>query len=253
MKAQNRLAYAAVALAVLGAACGDDDATGPGPLPASASYQGTYGDPMNVGTLSITFVSPVAHVMGGRGGAVRSPAAPITAAATLELSGAGSISLTGSVDNGVLTLSGGGYTLSGALNGGKAGGSSTGPNGDGVFQALSSPAGAEASIICGHYEGTLPDDEPDTGNFYMVASGGVLAIVYHSDGGDNGGFVGTIDAENTINARATASDPDIGNVTLTVSGDINEDRTAALGVYSLTGGGATWGGEWAGSTAACGA
>jgi hypothetical protein len=160
--------------------------------------------------------------------------AMITTTGTASVTGAGTVSLSGTFDDqtGDLNLSGGGYTFSGVIANGELVGTYTGPNGPGTFVALQS-TGANVSVFCGTFTG-------DTTGMWNVA--------VSSDGSAVGTF--TDDANTSTTVTGTSSN---GTLTLDGGADVTANGTVSggsvTGTWTDAGSGDT--GNWTGSTGSC--
>ena len=234
-------------LAAVGlAACGDNGGTVTG-LPASTSYSGVFADPVNVGTITLTFASPVASLVGSglTADVVGTTAVNVTGSLVILPAGT-TIPLTGTIDNGAFSVSGGGYTLTGTLSNGQLSGTLTGPDGDGAFQAL---AGTNTELFCGIYMGTDEQGNPDNGDFYLVRNGAFVKVVVHT-GSDVIPIAGSV-VNNNASVSVVVQNPQLGNVTVTASGSFSGASVSGTYMLSALNGTLTWGGTWSGSTAAC--
>jgi len=222
--AVRRLAAASLLLlGVAVGACSEDtpDNGGSTPLPASATYKGLIASTDGrTGPLSITFASPVkappAPQPAGTGPAF-SGGAPVTATGTLQLGSGASVPITGSINGGILNMSGGGWTITGNLNNGQVEGTFTGPAGEtGSLAALAYTDGSPAAAFCGTFSGLDYTDDPpteDLGSFSAVIGGDIILGTAVGDGGTAADFSGTatstgftvteVTAEGTLNATGT--------------------------------------------------
>jgi len=196
------LSLLAVAVGVAG--CGDDDDGGgdDNGLPASTSYAGFVSSTDGqTGPLSITFASAVAAPpmqLASGTGPTFSSGAPVNATGTVSIGGGAPVAITGNIEGGTLTMTGGGWTLNGSLLNGMIVGTFTGPGGiSGSLSAVSSTEGSPAKTYCGYFEGSDLTEDPPTaeyGTFSMVIAGDVLLGTAVSDGGDVIDFTGTATA-----------------------------------------------------------
>lgn len=219
----RRLATVALfGLAFGAAACSDDDDNGDDPgLPAATNYAGFVASTDGqTGPLNIVFASPVAappRVSAGATGPSFSSSAPVAATGTVSIGGGAAVAITGSVEGGTLTMTGGGWTLNGSLLNGMLVGTFTGPGGiTGSLSAVASAEGSPAKTYCGYFEGSdLTTDPPEavSGTFSLVIAGDVLLGTAVSDGGNVIDFTGTatatsinvhmVDGQGELNASGT--------------------------------------------------
>ncbi len=141
----------------------------------------------------------------------------------------GVVDLTGTFAGGVLTLSGGGYQLSGSLSGGAISGTFTGPNGSGTFTVQPTASGA-VQVYCGTYSGA------DAGIWNLVeGSDGTLTGSY-SGGGGSGNLNGSRSGD-AVSLTFLG-----GTATGTIAGD------AVTGTWTATSGGS---GSFTGAVGNC--
>jgi len=225
----RRLAAASLfLLAAAVGACSDNnnDNGGSTGLPASTTYVGLLASISGeTGPLAITFASavnaPPAPQTAGTGPSLAG-SAPVAATADMQLGGSGVIHLTGTLDSGVLHMTGSGWTLDGTLDAGKITGTFTGPGGEaGSMSALASSSGDPAVAYCGTFSGLdhTDGDSPDLGTFSVVLVSNVLIGTAVGDGGSATDFTGTAGAS-TFSFTHTES---IGK--LVVNGNYNADST----------------------------
>jgi hypothetical protein len=222
-------------LTLLGlAACGGGSGGGGGtaPNPPSTTYSGflTADDGSSAG-LALTFASAVAI----RSGEARL-AAPVAVTGVATLVGGGTVNLSGSVDAGNFTATGGGLTLTGTLESGVINGRFTGPSGlGGGFAAVSTSASHPVYVFCGRYTGTLVEGGTESGNFHALVSGKDLVGDILPDGftadGSLTGFLGAAAAQ-TDNSIKVSVDIVAGDESLTADGTINAAKDAVGGTYS---------------------
>ena len=129
----------------------DSGATAPTPS-AGAPFRGTLTGKSESGIIDLTLPP------GTKTSSVRFLADPDAANAvngTINLGNGKTVTLTGTYDSasGTVSLTGGGYTLTGKLTGGTLSGTYTGPNGTGSFALQSTVSGAVV-VFCGTYTGT---------------------------------------------------------------------------------------------------
>ena len=220
---------AAVVLAAVLVACGDDNGNGPsGGLQPSTAYEGFVAAANgSTAALSITFASAVNLRIPGASASVM--AVVTGATGQIEDGSGGTIPLTGSLDGNALAMSGGGVTLTGTLSGGEITGEVTGAGLTGGFAALSSTIDDPARAYCGSFSGTSVDVDPPTpedGTFNLVAAG---SVVQGSSVGVDGifTFTGT--------ASSTGSELSISINELTASGRIVVHGTTQSNYARLTG------------------
>ena len=102
-----------------------------------------------------------------------------SATGTLRRTSGGNVTLDGSyASSGALSVSGGGYSLSGTTGGGAITGGYTGPKGSGSFAVLPDASGA-ASVFCGTYMG-----DTDGAWNLVQGSGGEMSGAMASTAGD---------------------------------------------------------------------
>ena len=241
----RRLTAASVLLlgAAVGACADDSSNNDDGGLAASTTYVGLVASSAgSTGPLNITFASAVAAPpawSAGSTGPSLSSAAPITATGTVSIGGGAAVPLTGTIDNGVLNMSGGGWTLTGNLADGQLTGTFTGPSAiAGSFTALSSTDGVPAAAYCGYYEGLDHTDDPpsdDFGTFSAVIAGDIVLGTAVTEGGDVIDFTGSATATSfTIDAVVEAG-------ALHASGDYDElgvdgDYNIKVGTFTASDG-----------------
>lgn len=185
-------------LAVTG--CGGDDNgggnTGGTGLPASTTYVGLYATNSGVtGALDITFGSAVAAPPVQRsnpGGPFAAGAAPIEANGTVEVNGS-PVAITGTLTDKDLAMTGAGdLTITGTLADGVITGTFAAGSESGSITAASSSDGTPARNYCGTFEGTVAGSgDPDLGTFSAVVAGAVINGVAVGDGGTVENFKGT--------------------------------------------------------------
>ena len=155
---------------------------------------------------------------------------------TLNLGNGKIVTLTGTYDSttGTVTLSGGGYTLTGKLVGGTLSGTYTGPNGGGSFAVQSTVSGAVA-VYCGTYTGS------SAGSWNLVRGGDNTLSGSFTDAanGQSGILSGKLNGTDILLNPQGSTDTAVG----TLAGD------AVSGTYGPPGG--TPKGTWSGSTGAC--
>jgi hypothetical protein len=177
---------------------------------------------------------------------------PVDVTGVATLPGGGTVDLTGTLDNGTLNMTGGGYTLTGALTDGKFVGSFAGPGGaTGAFTALSSTDVTPAYAYCGTYSAIItPGNIEEDGTFNAVVAGTVLTGQSVESGG-----LGDV-----VTVAGTAS-PGTGGTThisihsnsaqgsITATGTISADHATLDGTYqaSVVGENATANGTFSGT------
>jgi hypothetical protein len=196
-----RLALPFAILVVLGAttACGGDDTggnnNGGGGLAASTNYVGLYATSSGAtGALNIQFASAVATPSldrGSPGGPTAEGRAPIEATGTVTVGGT-SIPITGSLDQGALSMTGaGGLAIAGTLADGVITGTFSVGDESGSITLASSATGTPARAYCGTFEGTVSgSEEVDAGTFSAVIAGTVVSGIAVGDGGTVNSFKG---------------------------------------------------------------
>lgn len=233
---QTIMRAALATVIVAGLACGDGGGSGPSGLKPSTSYRGviTASDGTTAG-LVLTFNSAVAIRVVTRSAtdAMAYAVVPVTGVATLP--GGGTINLTGTLDGDALSMTGGGYTLTGTLKNGSFTGTFTGPGGaTGTFAALSSTDVTPAYAYCGSYAGVItPGNIQEDGSFNMVTAGTILSGISSSSGGDIVGFTGRASAgavgTTTITVNQTTSQG-----TIKANGTITADYSTVSGTFQAT-------------------
>jgi hypothetical protein len=225
----RRLAAAAVfLLAAAVGACSDSNSSGGGSttLPASTTYVGLLASTdAETGPINLLFASavaaPPAPQMAGTGPSFAG-GAPIAVTAVMQLGASGPINLSGTLNSGVLHMTGSGWTVDGTLADGKITGTFTGPAlQSGSMSALASSSGDPAVAYCGAFAGVdhTNGDSPDVGTFSVVVVSNVLLGTAVGDGGSTTDFSGTAGAS-TFSFTHTES---AGK--LVVSGNYNADST----------------------------
>ena len=233
-------------------ACSSDSGgTGPSGLSPSTTYKGivTSSNGTTAG-LTLTFASAVASPPAP----MPSPplAGPVDVTGTATLPGGGTVALTGTLDNGTLTMTGGGYTLTGTLTNGKFEGTFTGPGGaTGAFAAMSSTDVTPAYAYCGTYHEVItPGGAEENGSFNAVVAGtyltgqsvqsGGLNDVVTLDGTASPGSGGATNisihssgAQGTINASGTIT-ADHATLTGTYTASVVGENATANGTFSGT-------------------
>jgi hypothetical protein len=213
-------------LAALGGCNDDNDNDRPA---TTTRYAGTFtGSSGESGVLSLTVQQPPPA-------GVSIIRATITTSGTATVSGAGSVSLTGTFDDvtGELNVSGGGYTFSGIVANGEVMGDYAGPNGPGAFVALQA-TGANVTVYCGTFEGDAT---------------GMWNVAVSSDGTVAGAFTDATNASSSLTGTVSSN-----NVALEdPAGDVTANGTIAggsvTGTWTDVGSGDT--GNWTASTGAC--
>ena len=244
----------AIAICLVGAvlACSSDSGgTGPSGLSPSTSYKGiiTASNGTTAG-LTLTFASAVASPPAP----MPSPplAAPVDVNGLATLPGGGTVALTGTLNNGALTMTGGGYTLTGTLTNGKFVGTFTGPGGaTGAFAAMSSTDVTPAYAYCGTYNAVItPGNVQEDGSFNAVVAGtfltgqsvqsGGLNDVITLDGTASPGSGGTTNisihsssVQGTIDATGSIT-ADHANLTGTYTASVVGENATANGTFSGT-------------------
>lgn len=166
------------------------------------------------------------------------PAPGNTVVATVNLGGGKTISLTGTYDPATkaITISGGGYTLTGTLNGSTLSGTYTGPNGAGSFALQAEVAGA-VNVYCGTYMSEPQGKGSGTWNLVQGADN-KLSGSYTETTGGSGLLSGTLSG---TAISLTVSTGGVANGTL--SGDtINGTYGPSAAVTS---------GKWTGTKGNC--
>ncbi len=167
-------------------------------------------------------------------------AAPISVTGTLAIVGDGSFSLSGTYDpsaNPQLTVTGGGYTITGTYTAtnGVFSGSFSGPGGTSGQWTVSAGGGTAVSVYCGTYGGSASG----TWNMVLDASNRLTGVVNTGKG-----------ARLMQGSYSPGSNPNV-SVTFSggsASGNVDPATGAGSGTWSNNKGGA---GTWTGSTALC--
>ncbi|HEX5004631.1 MAG TPA: hypothetical protein VFV65_04905 [Gemmatimonadales bacterium] len=222
-----------VLIAVAVSGCSDDDAPNDPGLPAATDYAGFVASTDGqTGPLSITFASPVSAppaVNGAGTGPNPAGGAPVNATGTVSIGGGAAAAITGSIEGGTLTMSGGGWTLTGSLLNGMLVGTFTAPGGvTGSLSAVASASGSPAKTYCGYFEGSdLTADPPEAvyGTFSVVIAGDVVLGTAVSEGGNVIDFSGTATATAFTIATTTTEG------TLNASGSYDGESTE--GTYNV--------------------
>jgi hypothetical protein len=237
MNTMTRITVGTLFAAVL--ACGGDGGGGTGPsgLAASTTYTGvvTATDGLTAG-LTLTFASAVASrgALPQQAGLAAAAAAAVPATGVVTLPGGGTVDLSGTLDNNTLTMSGGGYTLTGALSSGKFTGTFTGPGASGVFTALASSNVTPAYAYCGSYASIItPGNIEENGTFNAVVAGTVLSGVSVSSLGDIVPFTGTASpgTQGTTNISVNQTN---AQGTIKGTGTITADYSTISGQYQAS-------------------
>lgn len=227
MSAFRSLAGAtALACVALSACSKDNTVTGPA-IAASTTYSGLVVNASVTARLAITFPTAVASVVGRPAMNLDVLGALDNIGAVLTLSGGGTVSLTGTYTAPNLSVSGGGWTFTGTISNGIITGTFTGPSGPGDFEALSSPAGSPATVMCGTNAGTDNTGSPTSGTFHLIIGSGVFLIIV--DNGlvlPQGTYTGT-----TFDAYTKSLNTTSGSSSVTIHGTFNS--TSASGSYSV--------------------
>lgn len=179
----------AISVLTLLAACGDSGNGGAGSL---TNFSGIFSGADGTTSGSITFAIAAAA------SSAATPTAPalvqVTVTGTLTPSGAAAVALTGTFETttGALTLTGGGYTITGVFDGvDQLEGTYTGPAGaTGGFVTTETTTATPATTYCGTY---TQDDLSDAGTFSVVIHGTTVVGRWASTvDGSVGALAGTI-------------------------------------------------------------
>jgi len=218
------------------------DAGTTGKTPTTSTYAGTFADPKTSGSLTVSITSSsasAARMLPARLEA-QTVASGSATGTLVFLSGAtATVSGTYSAATGALTLSGGGYSFSGALSSGTVTGTYSGPNGSGNFAAQApSSTGTAAKTYCGTYE-----TSNDYGWFNMVisADGKVSGLAVALLGATSVGFSGSVSGS-SLTATTTAS--------VQIQATLSSDGNSVTGTY-VPAGAAAVSGTFQGSTTSC--
>jgi hypothetical protein len=219
------------ALVVAGLACGGDGGSSPSSLKPSITYRGiiTASDGATAG-LVLTFNSAVAiRVEPTSASAI----VPVTGVATIP--GGGTVALTGTLDGNALSLTGGGYTLTGTLSRGRFSGTFTGPGGaTGTFAALSSTDVTPAYAYCGTFVGTItPGNIVEDGTFNMVVAGTVVSGASAGSGGDVVTFNGRA-SDGAEGTTIIAVNQSTAQGTIKADGTITADYSTVSGTFQAS-------------------
>ena len=222
------------ALVIAGLACGGDGGSGPTSLAPSITYRGiiTASDGATAG-LVLTFNSAVAIRVAPEG-ANALAVVPVTGVATVP--GGGTVNLTGTLDGNALSMTGGGYTLTGTLSRGQFTGTFTGPAGSsGSFAALSSTDVTPAYPYCGTFSGTItPGNIVEDGSFNMVVAGTVLrGASAGSGGGDVISFTGSASPGANGTTKISVSQS-TAQGTVRADGTISADYSTVSGTFQAS-------------------
>lgn len=228
----------AASILLLGAAvgaCSDDntDNGGGGTLPGSTTYVGLVASSNGqTGPLDITFASAVSAPPAQQNtptGPAFAGGAPVSATGTVSIGGGAPVAISGTVNAGALSMSGGGWTLTGTLLNGVITGTFTGPGGvSGSLSAISSTSGSPALAFCGTFTGqdvTTNPPSADLGTFSAVVAGTVVLGTAVGDGGTVTDFSGTATATSFTVSKTQ------GTATLSASGTYSS--TSTNGTYNV--------------------
>jgi hypothetical protein len=234
MTRTNRGLLAVLAIAgvtACGGGGGDGGGGSTGPSPASTTYTGfmTADDGSSAG-LSLTFASAVSS----RGTANLS--APVAVTGTATLVGGGTISLSGSVDAGVFTATGGGLTLNGTLGQSVLNGRFSGSGVNGGFAAAAASAGHEVYAFCGRYTGTVVNStDTESGGWHALVTGSEVVGDVIPDGTSADafltGFLGTASAGPGGTTKVTVNIT-VGSDSFTADGSVSAAKDQLTGNYS---------------------
>lgn len=237
------LATTTLVLALALGACSDSSSNnnnnGGGGGSGSTNYGGLVASTDGgTGPLNIVFASAVSappfSVEPGTGPSFSS-GATANATGTVSIGGGAAVPITGSVTNGALSMSGGGWTLTGTLLNGKITGTFTAPGGvTGSLAAISSTTEAPALAFCGTFSGTDVTTNPpseDLGTFSAVVAGTIVLGTAVGDGGTVVDFSGTATTTTFSVSKTTAEG------TLSAQGTYNTTTTS--GTYNVKVGGTT--------------
>jgi hypothetical protein len=219
-------------LAACGGGGGGGGGGGTGPSPATTTYTGFItADDGSSGGLTLTFASAVS--LREQGALLTTP---VAATGTISVVGGGTINLTGSVDAGVFTATGGGLTLTGTLEQTELNGRFTGPGGvEGGFAAAGASPGHAVGAYCGTYTGNAVGGGTESGSWHFLVAGTHVIGDILPDGQPAGayltGFLG--DAAVQGNGATTVSvNINAGGDGITADGSIDAAGTTVTGTYS---------------------
>ena len=215
MKLQNLILAVLVGLALLVGCKKDDNPVTPpvtgGTTTIIGSLAGSAGGTAQSGAINLTFATPKRLATAGD---------TLNVSGKLYMSTGDTVTLTGIyvVSTGYLSVSGGGYTITGTLTSGHLTAAYTGPGGaSGSVVGSTSGSGHTVTAYCGHYQ-ELTGGE-GSGTFNMVVDGTSITLIT-SDGNT---FYGTVSGANvTIYLAGTSG-------TVLATGTI--DGTHASGTY----------------------
>ncbi len=237
------LAACATGLFVTIAACSSNTSTGASGN-TSTTLVGVVADSTESGTITLTVGTGLSGALVGFApvSVPRSPtiiAAVVSASGTLKLAGGSTISLSGTYDtgSGALSVSGGGYTLTGTYANGVLSGTFTGPHGSGGFSTQTSSSTNTATTYCGTWVAT--DGSNDHGVFNAVfTSGAAVAVAYSLKNASTFEGVGTVSGSSfTITGTVRTSN---GTFTGTATGAIS--GSSVSGTFSSPDGHGTFSG-----------
>lgn len=238
-----RLAVLAGALAAVGCSSSTSPPPATGP---TGVFRGTLVGSTQSGVLSLTFpgASGDTHfASSSRFSLIRIAEAATTSVSvtgTFTITGGGTVALTGSYDANAspqLTLTGGGYTLTGNYTASSQviSGSATLPGGSGLWTV--SAGGAAVRVFCGTYTST------------MGHGGGTWNVVLDSADHLSGVATAAGQLQGTFNSSSMAI-----SVTYTggtAAGTLNPSTGGGSGTYNAPGVGNGDAGTWAASTSGC--
>lgn len=163
------------------AAC-SDDSNGGG---TTADYEGTFASNSVAGRLAFGGSTATARAPGGVTEA-NVPRATMAVTGTMTFINGSVINLTGTLEDLVLTLTGGGYTFAGTQSGNVISGTFTGPAEPGIFTASLTTDNEAVKVLCGEYL----EDAVAEGYFNLALApsrnGGVIVVPYEGGGAQLG-------------------------------------------------------------------
>ncbi len=208
---------AVLALAALGGGCDCDDSTDPAPhnpAPGSTSFTGTMAGSNVSGSMTITVATDTPKQESAYG-----TLHEIEATGTLDVTGTGSIDLSGvyHTDEHHIIISGGGYTFTGTFANGVISGTFTGPGNSGSFTCSVDGSGT-VKVYCGTFTSTTGGPG---GNFNIVVDGTTITGIAVTTTGDQIPLSGTLTngTEISVVNPANPSGPPLATGNLETVGD----------------------------------
>ena len=218
---------------VLAASCGGNSSgsTPTTPTPVTTTFQGTIAGANNqTGTLTVTVQAQVAAVstrfFRWPFVATLHAQSSVSATGSFRPAGGATTQLTGTygTTTRAISLSGGGYTFTGAAAGATIGGSYTGPGGAAGAFSSRSTAGGTVTVYCGNVFGAPPDTGVVTGVFNLAVSdqsGAVSgAFIISADDADTVGILAGQVTGTAVSLTGTATAGKSVGATVSVTGTI---------------------------------